>query len=148
MDSIHTQREIVDGQLEGIQYLTSDKMRPFQDVDDIELWVEDTRKGHDRRPVDVAADKTRQPRPQLRPHQSHLLDLQVRGSDAQRDLGIGIRQQIIITITASDYVVMLKYCTVLYLVCFTTCGRHHYVARGQPHQEILPLVALKLEKKG
>jgi hypothetical protein len=32
-------------------YLTSDKMRPFQDVDDIELWVEDTREGHDRRPV-------------------------------------------------------------------------------------------------
>ena len=54
----------------------SDKMWPFQDVADVELWVEDTREGHDRRPVGVAADKTRQTRPHLRPHQSHLLDLQ------------------------------------------------------------------------
>jgi hypothetical protein len=67
MDSIHTQGELSMASLKG--YLMSDKMWPFQAVDDIELWVEDTREGHDRRPVGVAADKTR-------PHQSHLLDLQ------------------------------------------------------------------------
>ena len=39
----------------------SDKMWPFQEMDDIELWVEDAREGHDRRPVGVAADKTRRP---------------------------------------------------------------------------------------
>jgi hypothetical protein len=67
MDSIHTQLELSMASLKG--YLMSDKMWPFQAVDDIELWVEDTREGHDRRPVGVAADKTR-------PHESHLLDLQ------------------------------------------------------------------------
>ena len=50
------QRELSMASLQG--YLMSYKTRPFQAVDDVERWVEDTREGRDRRaPVRAAAEK-------------------------------------------------------------------------------------------
>jgi hypothetical protein len=67
--------------------------------------------------------------------------LQMRSSDAQLDLGIGIRQQVKITITASDYVVMLNYCTVLHSTWFVSQRAAIIIMWPGANPILLPLVA-------